>query len=46
MMNFVKGLMVGCITSASAIIVYNEMTNKEKNIMMKKGKKILKNIGL
>ena len=29
MMNFVKGLMVGCITSASAIIVYKEMTNKE-----------------
>ena len=46
MMNFVKGVMIGTIASAGAIIMYNEMTNKDKNMIMKKGKKILKNMGM
>lgn len=46
MMNFVKGVIVGGITSASAIIMYNEIANKEKKMIIKRGKKILKNMGL
>ncbi len=46
MMNFVKGVMLGSIAGASAIIMYNEMANKDKKMLMKKGKKILKNMGM
>ena len=44
MMKFVKGVMVGSIVSAGMMLWYNENTNKKK--MMKKGKKILKNMGM
>ena len=46
MMNFAKGLMIGCVASTGALIMYNEMTNKDKKMMMKKGKKFLKNMGI
>ena len=44
MIKFVKGVMIGSIVSAGMILWYNENTNKNK--MMKKGKRILKNIGM
>ncbi len=46
MMNFAKGLMIGCFASAGAFIMYNEMSNKNKKMMMKKGKKFLKNMSM
>ena len=45
-MNFFKGLIVGTAISAGAWMLYNETTKNGKNKMMKKGKKIIKNMGM
>ena len=45
-MNFIKGIMMGSLISASAIWIYAEKTGMNKNKMMKNGKKIAKKIGI
>lgn len=45
-MKLLKGIMVGTIISAGAIWMYNEASNKDKKMMMKKGKRFLKDMGL
>ena len=44
-MKFVKGMMTGMLISAGAAIMYAEYT-MGPNKMMKKGKKVMKKIGL
>ena len=41
-MKLIKGMMIGSIVSAGVVWIYNESTNKNKNKIMKKGKKLLK----
>jgi len=45
-MNFMKGVILGTMISAGAIMLYNETTKGEKNKMMKQGKKFMKNMGM
>ena len=45
-MKFIKGLIVGTAISAGVLMLYSETNKSEKNKMMKKGKKIMKNIGM
>lgn len=45
-MKFIKGIMIGTMLSAGVVWMYNESTNKGKNKIMKKGKKILKEMGI
>lgn len=44
-MKFVKGMMTGMLISAGAAIMYAEYT-MGPNKMMKKGKKVMKKMGL
>ena len=46
MMKFVKGVMIGSMIWAGAMWMYNETSNNDKKKMMKKGKKILKEMGM
>lgn len=45
-MKFVKGMLIGTIVSAGVIWMYNEMNESDKKKMMKRGKKIIKDIKL
>ena len=45
-MSFMKGVILGTIISAGAIMLYNETSKGEKNKMMKQGKKFIKNMGM
>ena len=45
-MKFIKGVMLGTMISAGAIWMYAEATNMDRKKIMKKGKKILKNMGM
>ncbi len=45
-MKFIKGIIMGTVISAGAVMVYNEMSGKSKRQMIKKGKQLAKKIGL
>lgn len=45
-MKFIKGIIMGSVISAGAVMIYNEMSGKTKRQMMKKGKQFAKRIGI
>lgn len=45
-MKFLKGVMVGTLVSAGVVWMYSETSGKDKKKMMKKGKQLLKNMGM
>lgn len=45
-MKFIKGVMIGTLVSAGAILMFSEASNMDTKRMMKKGKKILRNMGM
>ena len=45
-MKFVKGMVMGTILSAGAIMMYNERNTMKKNKMVKQGKKWIKKMGI
>ncbi len=45
-MKFVKGMIMGGIVSAGAMMLYKEMSGKSKKQMIKKGKQFAKKIGV
>ena len=45
-MKFVKGVMIGTIITAGAMILYSETVDDEKKKMVKKGKQFARKIGL
>ena len=45
-MKFIKGVMIGTLVSAGVIWMFSEASNMDTKRMMKKGKKILKNMGM
>lgn len=45
-MKFVKGMIMGTIVSAGAMMMYKEMSGKNKKQMIKKGKQFAKKMGL
>ena len=45
-MKFVKGMIMGTIVSAGAMMMYKEMSGRNKKQMIKKGKQFAKKMGL
>ena len=45
-MKFIKGFIFGTALSAGIMMIYNETTKNGKNTVMKKGRKIMKNMGM
>jgi hypothetical protein len=45
-MKFVKGVMLGTLITASAMILYSENVDDEKKKMVKKGKQFARKLGL
>lgn len=45
-MKFVKGMIMGGIVSAGAMMLYKEMSGKSKKQMIKKGKQFARKIGV
>lgn len=45
-MKFIKGVIVGTAISAGAWMLYTESRKNGKNTLMKKGRKIIKNMGM
>lgn len=45
-MKFIKGMIMGGIVSAGALIMYNEMSGKSKKQMIKKGKQFARKMGM
>ena len=45
-MRFLKGVMVGSLVTAGALILYSENFDSEKKKMVKKGKQFARKIGL
>ena len=45
-MKFVKGMIVGGIVSASILMAYTETMGKDSKKMMKKGKQMMKKMGI
>ena len=45
-MKFIKGMIMGGIVSAGAMIVYKEMSGRNKKQMIKKGKQFAKKMGI
>ena len=45
-MKFVKGVMLGTLITASAMLLYSENIDDEKKKMVKKGKQFARKIGL
>lgn len=45
-MKFVKGMIIGGMVSAGAMMVYKEMSGKNKKQMIKKGKQFVKKMGI
>ena len=45
-MKFVKGMIIGGMVSAGAMMVYKEMTEKNKKQMIKKGKQFARKMGI
>lgn len=45
-MKFVKGIIIGGMVSAGAMMVYKEMSGKSKKQMIKKGKQFARKMGI
>lgn len=45
-MKFIKGMIMGGIVSAGAMMVYKEMSVRNKKQMIKKGKQFAKKMGI
>lgn len=45
-MNFIKGMIIGSIVSAGMVIAYSETMGKDKKKIMKKGKQMIKKMGI
>ena len=45
-MKFVKGMLIGGAATVGAMMMYNEMSNKRKKQIMKKGKQWAKKMGI
>lgn len=45
-MKFIKGIMIGTIVSIGAVMMYTEATSLNKNKVMKKAKKVIKQMGM
>ena len=45
-MKFVKGILIGSIVSAGLVIAYTETMAQDKKKLMKKGKQMMKKIGI
>ena len=45
-MKFVKGMLIGGMATMGMIMMYNEMSNKSKKQIMKKGKDFVKRMGI
>lgn len=45
-MKFVKGMIIGGMVSAGAMMVYKEMSGKNKKQMIKKGKQFARKMGI
>ena len=45
-MKFVKGMVIGGMATVGAMMMYNEMSNKRKKQIMKKGKQLAKKMGI
>ncbi len=45
-MKFVKGMVMGTLISAGAMMLYTEKSSMKKNKMMKKGKQLIKKMGI
>ena len=45
-MKFVKGMIIGGMVSAGAMMVYKEMSGKNKNQMIKKGRQFARKMGI
>lgn len=45
-MRFVKGVMLGTIVTAGAMMMYSETVDNNKRKMIKKGKQFAKKIGM
>ena len=45
-MKFVKGLLIGGLVSAGAIVMYKGMNEKNRKSMMKKGRQFVKKLGI
>ena len=45
-MKFIKGMIMGGIVSAGALMMYKEMSSSGKRNMMKKGKQMMKKMGI
>lgn len=45
-MKFVKGMLVGTIVSAGLVIAYTETMGQDKKRIMKKGKQMIKKMGI
>lgn len=45
-MKFIKGMLIGSIVSAGIVIAYTETMGQDKKKMMKKGKQMIKKMGI
>lgn len=45
-MKFIKGMFIGGMATVGAIMMYNEMSNRSKKQIMKKGKQFAKKMGI
>lgn len=45
-MKFIKGMIMGGIVSAGAMMMYKEMSGRNKKQMIKKGKQFVKKMGI
>lgn len=45
-MKFIKGMLMGTLISAGAIWMYSENTGMNKKKMMKKGRQVIKKMGI
>lgn len=45
-MKFVKGMMIGSLVTAGAMMMYSETVDNSKRKMIKKGKQFVKKMGM
>ncbi len=45
-MKLVKGMMIGAVTAVGITMLYMESTNKTKKNLMKKGKQMVRKMGI
>ncbi len=45
-MKFVKGMMIGSLVTAGAMMMYSETVDSNKRKMIKKGKQFVKKMGM